>query len=208
MSLATQQIRAALRHLSVADPVLKTVIQKVGPCTLRIQKNRFQVLVRSIISQQISTSAARTIRQRFEELVAPAEITPDAISSLTEKQLRSAGVSQQKASYLIDLSRKIQNNSLRLNQIGRLADEKVIAELTQVKGIGRWTAQMFLMFCLGRPDVLPHDDLGIRSALRNLYGLNDLPDKTTCKAIAQPWRPYTTVACWYCWRSLELPKIS
>ena len=87
-------------------------------------------------------------------------------------------------------------------------DEKVIAELTQVKGIGRWTAQMFLMFCLGRPDVLPHDDLGIRSALRNLYGLNDLPDKTTCKAIAQPWRPYTTVTCWYCWRSLELPKIS
>ena len=185
---------------------MKQVIKQVGPFKLTLQPGRFQVLVRSIVSQQISTSAARSIRQRLEDLVAPGKITPETIKQLSNEQLRSVGLSNQKANYISDLGQRTQSGELRLNQIGRLSDERVIEQLTQVKGIGRWTAQMFLMFCLGRPDVLPDDDLGIRSAIRNLYELDELPDKETCHEIAEPWRPYATVACWYCWRSLELQK--
>ena len=206
MSLSPQTIRDSLRHLRAADPVLKRVIQQVGPCTLKLRKDRFQSLVRSIVSQQISGHAARAILQRLDQLVAPDRLSPNAIGALTEDRLRSVGLSKQKASYLLDLTRSIQAGNMQLNQIGRLSDEKIIGQLTQVKGIGRWTAQMFLMFSLGRPDVLPYDDLGIRSALRNLYALDELPNKAACEAIAQPWQPHTTVACWYCWRSLDLPN--
>jgi DNA-3-methyladenine glycosylase II len=113
-------------------------------------------------------------------------------------------VSPQKAGYLLDLSKKVIDGDVRLPQLSRLPDEAVIAELIKVKGIGEWTAQMFLMFSLGRLDVLPHQDLGIRTALRNLYGLADLPDKAACHNIARPWRPFATIASWYSWRSLDL----
>ena len=206
MSLVSQQIEPALRHFRSSDPVLQEAIKKVGPFRLQLQGDRFQALVRSIISQQISTSAARTIRERLAERVAPEKISATVIIELTDRQLRSVGLSKQKTSYLKDLSQKTLDNQLRLNRIGRLSDEKVIEKLTQVKGIGRWTAQMFLMFCLGRPDVLPHDDLGIRSALRKLYKLKALPDKAETEQIASAWRPYATIACWYCWRSLDLPN--
>ncbi len=204
MSFPTAIIRAALKHLRAADPVLNQVIKQVGPFTLKLQRNRFHVLVRSILSQQISTSAARTIRQRLIDKVAPDPVTSESLSKLTQRQLRSVGLSKQKANYIQNLAAKSQNGELHLNQIGRLSDERVIEKLVQVKGIGRWTAQMFLMFCLGRPNVFPHDDLGIRSAIRNLYELGELPDKETSIKIAKPWEPYATVACWYCWRSLEL----
>ncbi len=206
MSMPAAKVRAALKHLRSADPIMKQVISDVGPFTLELQRNRFHVLVRSIISQQISTSAARTIRQRLEDLVAPAKVAPESLVKLTAAQLRGAGLSQQKASYLRDLTDKSNAGQLRLNQIGRLSDDQVIEELVQVKGIGRWTAQMFMMFCLGRLDVFPHDDLGIRNALRKMYGLSDLPDKETCHEIAKPWRPYATIASWYCWRSLDRQK--
>ena len=203
-----QVVRAALRHLRANDPILRNVIQQVGPCQLKLQPGRFHSLVRSIISQQISGHAARSIRQRLEDLVAPMKVSAQTMNSLTVQRLRSVGLSQQKATYIKDLARKVANDELQLNQIGRLSDEKVIEQLTQVNGIGRWTAQMFLMFCLGRPNVLPYDDLGIRSALRKMYDLDDLPNKAICQEIAQPWRPYATIACWYCWRSLDLTKES
>lgn len=191
---------------------MRSVIDAVGPFTLTADRDRFRMLVRSIISQQISGSAARSIRKRLEGAIAPARITPDRLAAMSIPQLRAVGLSPQKASYLHDLSAKVASKEVRLDRTRRMADDDVIAELTKVKGIGVWTAQMFLMFSLGRIDVFPHDDLGIRSALRNLYGLADLPDKITSHRIATPWRPYATVASWYCWRSLDVeafrpPKI-
>ena len=180
------------------------VIKAVGPVTLKLERNRVRMLVRSIISQQISTAAARSIRKRLDALVAPGVVTPEKLAALSTGELRTAGVSAQKAGYLTDLAGKVNDGEVALRTIGRLADDDVIASLTRVKGIGVWTAQMFLMFCLGRPDVLPHGDLGIRNALKNLYGLKDLPDKDESHRIAAPWRPHATIACWYCWRSLEL----
>ncbi len=202
------QIKSALRHLRSSDPVMREVIRRVGPFTLKLQRNRFQILVRSIISQQISTSAARSIRKRVAALVAPQQITTKSIGALSLDDLRTAGVSNQKGTYLLDLVDKVENGQVRLRQIGRMHDEQVIEELVQVKGIGRWTAQMFLIFCLGRPDVFPHDDLGIRSALRDLYGLRELPNKEQSHRIAECWKPYASFASWYCWRSGDLPTRS
>lgn len=199
-------IQRARRHLRAADPVMKAIIDAVGPYTLRLERDRFGMLVRSIISQQISTAAARSIRRRLESLAEPEGLSPTVCAGLSTEQLRSAGLSPQKASYIADLAHKISSGAVELRSIGRLNDEAVIERLTQVKGIGRWTAQMFLIFTLGRPDVFPHDDLGVRTALRNHYGLSDLPDKTTSHALAAPWRPYASVASWYCWRSLDLTR--
>ena len=205
MPLDTHQIEKAIRHLRSADRVLRCIIDTVGPCQLRRERNRLRALVRSIISQQISTSAARTIQQRLEALIAPREFTAENLAKLTPRRLRSAGLSPQKAGYVAELARQTAAGKLPLNQLGRLSDERVIQSLLKIKGIGRWTAQMFLISSLGRPDVLPYDDLGIRSAIRREFHLEQLPDKSTCEKIAQPWRPYTTVACWYLWRSLDLP---
>ena len=185
---------------------MKAIIDAVGPYTLRFERDRFGMLVRSIISQQISTSAARAIRRRLMELVGPDGLTAANLARFTVDELRSVGLSPQKASYVADLAAKVSDGTVDLPQIGRLSDERVVETLTQVKGIGRWTAQMFLIFSLGRPDVLPHDDLGVRTAIRDRYGLDELPDKATCHTIATPWRPYASVASWYCWRTLDLAR--
>lgn len=206
MTLTPNQIQSARRHLRAADPVMKVMIDAVGPYTLRFERDRFAMLVRSIISQQISTSAARAIRKRLMDLVSADGLTPDRLAEYTIDELRSVGLSSQKASYVADLAAKVNDGTVDLRQIGRLSDEAVVGSLVQVKGIGRWTAQMFLIFSLGRPDVFPHDDLGVRTAIRDRYGLEDLPDKTTSHAIAAPWRPYASVASWYCWRSLDLVR--
>jgi DNA-3-methyladenine glycosylase II len=169
-----------------------------------LERDRFSMLVRSIISQQISTSAARSIRRRLQEL-AP-DMTAASLTRFTVDQLRSVGLSPQKASYVADLARKVNDGTVELRQIGRLSDERVVEQLTLVRGIGRWTAQMFLIFSLGRLDVFPYDDLGVRTAIRNRYGLADLPDTHTAHAIAAPWRPYASVASWYCWRTLDLER--
>lgn len=179
------------------------MIAWAGPCQLRPQRDRFGMLVRSVLSQQISTAAARTIRTRLIERAGGLE--PRMLLALSETDYRGVGVSGQKARYILDLAGRAADGSLGLKTIGRLDDEAVIARLTQVKGIGRWTAQMFLMFALGRPDILPHDDLGIKSAIRRLYGLEALPTRDEMDEIATPWRPHATVACWYLWRSLEQP---
>ncbi len=185
---------------------MRAVIDAVGPFTLCLERDRFGMLVRSIISQQISTSAARSIRRRLHELAGPESVTPAWLSDLTVDQLRSVGLSPQKANYIADLARKVSDGTVELRQIGRLSDERIVTHLTQVKGIGRWTAQMFLIFSLGRLDVFPHDDLGVRTAIRNRYGLADLPDKQTAITIAAPWRPFASVASWYCWRTLDLDR--
>ena len=198
------EIEKGLKHLRRVDPIMRTVIGRAGPYQLKCRRDRFQALVSSIISQQISGSAARSIRQRLFEHVAPERLSPENLSCLTPEILRTLGLSSQKASYLRDLANLVVSGELRLDKLGRLEDEQVIEELIRVKGIGVWTAQMFLMFSLGRPDVFPHDDLGVRTAIRNLYGLKELPDRATSHRIAEPWRPYASMASWYCWRSLEL----
>ena len=206
MRMKPADIRAARRHLRRNDPVMKSVIDAVCPYTLRFDRDRFGLLVRSIVSQQISTSAARAIRKRLMELVGRDGLTAENLARFTIDELRSVGLSQQKASYMTDLAAKVNDGTVDLRQIGRLSDERVVETLTQVRGIGRWTAQMFLIFSLGRPDVFPHDDLGVKSAIRDRYALDGLPDKKTCCAIAAPWRPYASVASWYCWRSLDLDR--
>ncbi len=206
MSFSDETIEAALAHLQAADPVMRDVVKRIGPFTLKLERSRFRMLVRSIISQQISTKAARAIRTRLEKRVAPRRVTAQNLLELPFEELRSVGLSPQKAGYVVNLSEKVLDGTVRLNRVGSMTDDEVIEELIQVKGIGRWTAQMFLMFCLGRLDVFPHDDLGIRMALRNLYGLDDLPDKQTSHEIAASWSPYATVASWYCWRSGDTPN--
>ena len=192
------------RHFKAADAVLAGVIQQVGPVTLKPQRDRFGILVRSIISQQISTAAARTIRSRLEQYLAQDGIRPESIGRLSVDQLRTVGVSRQKASYILDLAQKCNDGTVRLSRLGRLADDDIIAELTQVKGIGRWSAKMFLIFSLGRLDVFPHDDLGVRTAIRRLYRFDELPSKDECLEIGERWRPYSSIGSWYCWRFLEL----
>lgn len=150
--------------------------------------------------------AARSIRSRLEELVVPDKVTSKSLRRLHPTEPRSAGLSPQKVQYVLDLAKKTEDGTVDLRGIGRCSDTGVIDRLTQIKGIGRWTAQMFLIFTLGRLDVFPEDDLGVRSAIRNLYRLSELPDKPPCRAIAQTWRPYSSVASWYCWRSLDLAK--
>jgi len=191
------------RHFQAADPVLAGVVKQVGPVTLKPQRDRFKLLVRSIISQQISTAAARTIRLRLEQSLEPAGVRPETVARLSIEKLRSVGVSRQKAGYIVDLADKCRDGTVRLSQLGRMTDEGVIDELTRVKGIGRWSAQMFLIFGLGRLDVFPHDDLGVRTAIRRLYGFAELPDKNECLTIGNCWRPYASLGSWYCWRFLE-----
>lgn len=206
MSLSKEHIDAAVDHLRATDPVMRSLIERAGPCEMKLRRARFLTLVYSIISQQISTSAARSIRRRLHTHIAPGRITPERLARESITSLRAVGLSKQKATYILDLARKVRGGDVRLERVHRLRDEEIIEELIQVNGIGVWTAQMFLMFCLGRPDVFPHGDLGIRSAIRNLYRLKELPDRDTAHEIARPWRPYATVASWYCWRSLELPR--
>ncbi len=206
MALNHQEIEQALRHLRRADPVMRTLIRKAGRYDLKPRRDRFLMLVSSIISQQISTSAARSIRQRLFDHLAPEKPSPENLRRLTPEVLRTLGLSPQKASYLLDLANRVAAGEVRLEKTGRMPDDEVIAELIKVKGIGVWTAQMFLMFALARPDVFPHDDLGVKTAIKNLYNLDELPDKETSHRIAQPWRPYASVASWYCWRSLDLNR--
>jgi DNA-3-methyladenine glycosylase II len=142
--------------------------------------------------------------KKLKQRVAPSRITPDSLARLSLDDLRAVGLSRQKASYLHDLAQKVADGSVRLHRVHRMTDEEVIAELLPVKGIGRWTVQMFLIFCLGRVDVFAPDDFGLRSALQRLYDLPDLPKRTQAEELAAPWRPYSTVASWYLWRSLEL----
>lgn len=204
MAFSAQHIKSGQQHLRKTDPVMKALIREVGPFTLRPMRDRFTMLVRSIISQQISTAAAATILARLLEACESKSFTPEKLLQFDIDQLRSLGVSRQKATYLLNLCEMAVAGDIDLRTIGRFNDEEVIAELTRVKGIGRWTAEMFLIFSLGRLDVFPFDDLGIRSAITRQYKLEAQPDKPTAASISEPWAPYRTIASWYLWRSLEL----
>ena len=212
MTFSAQHIKAARLHLRKSDEKLADVIKQVGPFTAKARRDRFGSLVRSIIGQQISTQAAATIFERFKEAIkeqrkTPAKrgqaFCPETIVSLSVDELRELGVSPQKAGYLHSLSQHVVDGDIDLSKLSKLDDEAVIETLTKVKGIGRWTAEMFLIFSLARLDVLPVDDLGIKKAARNIYGLKDLPDGMRLEKIAKPWRPYASIASWYLWRSLE-----
>jgi len=201
--MSPEVIETAQLHLRQADPVLRQLIDRTGPCTMRRSRRFFQSLARAIVAQQISSKAAKSIWTRLQNAARPRQLTAEFVAGMSLDELRSLGISPQKASYLHDLSARIQDGTLRLHRLSRYPDEAVMEQLVAVKGIGEWTAQMFLMFSLGRLDVFPHGDLGIRTAIRNLYRLPDLPDRKSSEPIAEVWRPYTTIACWYLWRSVE-----
>ncbi len=200
MALDTH-IQYGIRHLRKTDPIMRAVIRKAGPFRLNLRHDRFHALALAIVSQQISGKAARSIWEKLKTIAAP--LSAERIRQLSVDELRVAGLSRQKASYLVDLATHVSEGRLNLSRIGRLSDDAVIESLVAVKGIGLWTAQMFLIFSLGRLDVLPHGDLGVRMAIQRLYGLDELPNREACHRIAEPWRPYASIAAWYCWRSLE-----
>jgi DNA-3-methyladenine glycosylase II len=196
----------ARRILARRDPVIAALIRTHGDCGLARAQHTdpFHALVQAIISQQLSTAAARTIGRRLRDLY-DGRMTAASIAATPDAQLRSVGLSPQKVGYMRDLCAKVQGGELALGKLGSLSDEEVIVTLTQVKGIGRWTAEMFLMFRLHRPDVLPVGDLGIVNAIKKQYRLRKTPTPDRLVKIGEAWRPYRSVACWYLWASLGTP---
>lgn len=190
----------ALGHLCDADATLARIIAAVGPFTLQREPHGFYTLVDAIVSQQISVKAAAAIMARVAQAAAP--LGPVTLLELGPERLRGLGLSNQKARYVLDLAARAADGRLDLDHLAALDDEAVVTELTRVTGIGRWTAEMYLIFALGRPDVLPVADLGLRQAVQRAYGLADLPQGPAIQALAAPWRPYRSVATWYLWRSL------
>ena len=198
--------RRSLAHLRRVDPVLARVIDAVGPCrfTVRDTGSHLDHVLRAIVYQQLSGSAASTIHGRVVALYGGASPTAAQLLDTPEDSLRAAGLSRQKIGYLKDLAQRVHANDLPIDDLHELDDTAVIEALTRVKGIGRWTAEMFLMFRLGRPDVLPDLDLGIRKAIQRAYRLRRLPNSERVHAIGAAWSPYRTIASWYLWRSLEV----
>jgi len=193
--------RKAQRHLSRRDPLLGQLIRRIGPCTLQPGGEAFPSLVRAIISQMLSTKAAIKITERVEMALCPQGLTPAAIVAASEEKLRNAGLSRAKVGALKDLAQKALDGDLPLDCLADMEDEEVINSLVSVRGIGRWTAEMFLIFALGRLDVLPVDDFGLRAGFRDLYALPELPSRTELRKRGELWRPYRSVATWYFWRS-------
>jgi len=193
------------RRLLRRDPVMAALIREHGPCGLAdaLRVDHLSALVRAIIFQQLSTKAASTIHGRFTTLLPDGKITAPALAGVTDEQFRSAGISRQKALYLRDLAARVSAGDVQLEGIEDLDDDAVIAALTTVKGIGRWTAEMFLMFRLHRPDVLPVGDLGIVTAVQKAYGLRKRPTPDRLLKLGDAWKPYRSIACWYLWRSLD-----
>ncbi|MDX1983891.1 MAG: DNA-3-methyladenine glycosylase [Bryobacteraceae bacterium] len=196
-------MQKALRHLKTCDPVLRRVIEQVGPCRIEYREPSFETLVRSIVFQQLSGNVARVIFRRLAEAMPEGGLTPKAILKMREEKMRKLGLSGQKTAYIRDLAKQTAEGAVDFLSLASASDDEVIAALTRVKGVGVWTAQMFLIFALARPDVLPTGDLGIRKAMQNAYGLAELPKPPVMEEIAGPWRPYCSVACWYMWRSLD-----
>ncbi|MCS7002563.1 MAG: DNA-3-methyladenine glycosylase [Dehalococcoidia bacterium] len=201
----TDDIERILAHLR-QDSALAPIIDRVGAPTLTKETDPdrlFFRLVEAIISQQLHASAAQANVRRLEAVVPGGRVTPTAVRALEPDQLRGIGLSNAKIRSLLDLASRIVDGMLDLRNIDALADDVIIHRLTQVRGIGRWTADMFLIFALRRPDVLPTGDFGVRAAMRTVYDLPAMPDKATMERIAEPWRPYRTYGSWYLWRSLD-----
>lgn len=197
--------RASVRHLKRVDPVLARVIESVGPCRIQLRTggSHFQALVRSIVFQQLSGKAAGTIHGQFVALFPEHGPEPVLLLTFADETLRGVGLSRQKIGYLRDLANKVLSGELPLDSVHNMNDDELIDHLVQVKGIGRWTAQMFLMFRLGRRNVLPELDLGIQNAIRRAYRKRKRPSPSDVRKIGAKWSPHSTVACWYLWRSLE-----
>ena len=193
--------RKARRQLCRGDPVLAELIRRVGPCKLQPGAEAFPSLVRAIIAQMISTKAAKAITLRVETTLLPHGVIPVAVAAASEEALRGAGLSRAKALALKDLAEHALSGALPLDRLAELSDEEVIDCLVPIRGIGRWIAEMFLIFSLGRLDVLPVDDFGLRAGVRELYALADLPNRADLRQRAEPWRPYRSIATWYFWRS-------
>ena len=198
-------MQQAADHLSKHDMRLAAVIKKTGLCTIRPHSDYYRELVESIISQQLSIKAAASITERFKALFPSNFPTPDQILITSHEKLRGVGLSNAKANYVRDLAQHIVDGRLTLEQFDSLTNEEIITELTAVKGIGEWTAHMFLMFAMARLDVLAIGDLGIKVGVQRLYGLEQLPSADDISAIAKKyhWHPYETVACWYVWHSKD-----
>jgi DNA-3-methyladenine glycosylase II len=198
--------RPAVRHLKRSDPRLAAVMERVGPCRFEPRRDGtdFEAVLRSIIYQQLSGKAAATIHGRVMALLGGAP-TPAAIAVTPDESVRAAGLSRQKTSYVRDLAHQAASGTVPFDSLDALDDDAVIAALTSIKGVGRWTAQMFLMFRLGRPNVLPAEDLGIRKGVQLAYRTRGLPPPKRVLTLGRSWSPYATIASWYLWRSLELP---
>jgi len=199
---------AAVKHLRRADPVMRSIVKAVGPVGLKpgSRGDNFTTIARAIVGQQLSAKAAETIWGRLIALHPNGrKLRPEDIVAANEQDMRGAGLSNAKTIYLKDLASRVASGEVRLDRLSRMDDDRIIDELTPVKGIGRWTVEMFLIFKLGRPDVWPVDDLGIRNAVKRFYGLD--PTKDNMARVAEPWRPWRSVASWYLWRSLSLPPV-
>lgn len=204
MQARAHVVRKARAHFRRADPVLARVMESVGPYRPadRTSGSHFHALIRSIVFQQLSGKAAATIHSRFLDLYPDRSPTPEQILATPDERLRAAGLSRQKISYLRDLATRVHTGELPLDHVHTLSDAELIAHLVQVKGIGKWTAQMFLMFKLGRLDVLPELDLGIQNAIKRAYRKRRVTPKDVLR-IGARWSPYASIACWYLWRSLD-----
>jgi DNA-3-methyladenine glycosylase II len=196
-------MRKAITHLKKSDPVLAAIIEKIGPCKMQFGEPTFHSLAEAILYQQLNGKAAVTIFNRFTA-VAGDPLTPEGILKLTDTQMRGVGLSKQKNSYLRDLSEKTKAGLLEFERLPRLSEQEVIEHLTQVKGIGVWTAHMFLIFTLRRPDILPTGDYGVQAAIKKHYGKRKWPKPAVMEKIARPWAPYRSIACWYLWKSLDV----
>jgi DNA-3-methyladenine glycosylase II len=199
---------AALDHLCAADPVLERLVREVGPPDLEARRadrppDAYGSLVRSIVGQQLSTKAARSIHDRLVALFGGHTPSPAELLAADPETVRSVGLSRPKVAYLRDLAEHVEDGELTIDDLVELPDEEVIAQLTRIKGLGVWTAHMFLLFHLGRPDVLPVGDLGVRRGAERAYGLDGLPDAETLERIAEPWRPHRSLASLLLWRSLD-----
>ncbi|HEY7501192.1 MAG TPA: DNA-3-methyladenine glycosylase 2 family protein [Vicinamibacterales bacterium] len=208
--MTAEDYARARRILLRRDPVLAALIRRQGPCGLAAARraDHFSALVRAITFQQLSTKAASTIYSRMVALMPGSVPTPDAFARLTDDELRAAGMSRQKTAYLRDLCEKVSNGAVDLDALDALDDEAIIASLVKVKGIGRWSAEMFLIFRLLRPDVLPVDDLGIVTAVQKAYRLRKKPSAERLRRIGEAWRPYRSIASWYLWRSLDKTPVA
>jgi DNA-3-methyladenine glycosylase II len=199
-------MRKAINHLKKSDPVLRGIIERVGPCQMEFGPPEFHSLAEAIVYQQLHGKAAVTIFKRFTAL-AGEPLTPDGVLKLSDEQLRSAGLSKQKSGYLKDLATKSRDRLLDFTKLVEMSDEEVIKHLTQVKGVGVWTAQMFLIFTLKRPDVLPTGDYGVQAAMKKHYRKRKMPKPKEMEKIARPWSPYRSIACWYLWKSMDMKTV-
>ena len=185
------------------DPKFAKIILQVGEYNVKITKNRYRSLVEAIISQQLSGSAAESILNRFRKLYKSNFPKPIEVLQTSDTKLRKVGLSKMKVKYIKELSKKTESRHLNMRNFSTMEDEQIIEHLTNVKGIGRWTAEMFLIFSMGRWDVLPVGDLGLKKGIQLMYSLNDLPTEKEMEQLAESWRPYRTVATWYLWKSLQ-----